>query len=241
MYSFDSQEARQRWEQCRPLRIVNHDLGYPIVVCGDDGLPIPVSEEHPSSSGLSKEAELQAAEAQRWNSIVQALEAHTHVLLEARTHGSISGKGVFTLQDLKEGQLVGMYGGTVYTEERWDALEDPDENFLFNLNDGAHGVVLDGSTGEGLNALQYLNHSCEPNVIMQEAFLLGSWHVVVLSLREIRSGEELVHDFNLHTEDELEAKVDCTCGSAQCRGKLFRYFPWGSDEEAEIEDTESVG
>jgi len=45
------------------------------------------------------------------------------------------------------------------------------EEFVFYLNEGAHGVYLDGSHGAHVNELKYLNHSCQPTAKMVEIFI----------------------------------------------------------------------
>ena len=79
---------------------------------------------------------------------------------------------------------------------------DGDGEHCFVLNDGAHAVVLDGERGQHVNALKYINHSCEPNAIMSEVFVDGCWHVIVVALCDIEPGTELTHDYALTTSED---------------------------------------
>ena len=77
------------------------------------------------------------------------------------TVNSISHMGVFARRKFNTNELVGCYCGTVFTTDEWDDLIAKDsknytENFLFNLNDGANGVFVDGSRGPSRNKVQFL-------------------------------------------------------------------------------------
>lgn len=257
-YDFTSKDARLRWQRCAPCRLVNRDLGYPVLVVDDDGEPV--------DPGSSEELEvsLRADQSKRWQEAVEKAVSEGWVELENR-ESQIEGLGVFTKVKVAKNTVLGYYNGTVHTTETWEELTGGndenesegeseneairkeiasgeeagqanntmeadnitlDENFLFNLNDGAHGVMLDGKHGDFVNELKYLNHSCEPNVKMQEVFLDGAWGVIVYALRDLAEGEELTHDFALHTEDPDEALILCRCQTSSCRQRLFAYFPW---------------
>jgi uncharacterized protein len=80
--------------------------------------------------------------------------------------------------------------------------------YLFTLDaywtiDGA----VDGSGAE------YINHSCEPNL----AARIVKGHIIYMSARPIKRGEELTVDYRF---DKKVDKVACKCGSAKCRGTI---------------------
>lgn len=74
-------------------------------------------------------------------------------------------------------------------------------------------------TGESEHALlapqflQYVNHSCEPNVVFDTQARL------VRAVRAIEPGEEIVF-FYPSTEWCMESPFDCLCGSTQCVGRI---------------------
>ena len=78
--------------------------------------------------------------------------------------------------------------------------------------------------------MKHLNHGCAPNCVMREMYVGGCWHVLILALKDIHPGDELLHDYQLSTEDEedVRLKILCTCGAGPniCRGKLFKYEEW---------------
>lgn len=60
----------------------------------------------------------------------------------------------------------------------------------------------------------FLNHSCEPNVWMRDAYTL-------VARRDIAVGEEVAADYALWEADENKvSKWECRCGTKDCRGKV---------------------
>ena len=170
----------------------------------------------------------------------------------------VAGTGVFCLATHQPYDYLGPYMGTVWDEETWEELisrnekekeKDDDtelsietkdttdakeetltfsEDYVFSLHSGAHAVILDGAVGENVNSLKHLNHGCDPNVIMKEMYIGGCWHVLIFALKKISIMDELLHDYQLTTEDveDERLKITCTCGSTKCRGQLFTYEEW---------------
>lgn len=258
MYSFQSQEAKERFEDPRPYFLVDRSLDYPVLISErkEDGSYVPVLHEAQQRM-ISKEdgfldlremdadlllRELQACVAQddfkEKRGVVEGVEVYSG-------RSEIHGIGVFTRGEIRAKSLVGTYNGLVMSYEAYDCLEGDEEEFLFVLNDGENGVAVDGNHDPTSNALKYLNHSCDPNVMMKEVFLpcrqdqpgasnRGSWVIAVLALRKINPGEELVHDFKLHTEEEALKDIQCLCGSQGCQGLFYAFHQWPSSaEEAE--------
>jgi SET domain-containing protein len=80
--------------------------------------------------------------------------------------------------------------------------------YLFTLD--AYWTI-DGSVGG--SGAEYINHSCDPNLVAR--IIRG--HILYMSLRDIKPGEELTVDY--HFEKNVE-RVPCRCGSAKCRGTI---------------------
>ena len=81
-------------------------------------------------------------------------------------------------------------------------------NYIFTLDSY---WSIDGSSGG--SGAQYINHCCDPNCY---AWIFKG-HILYMSARVIRPGEELTIDY--HFEKDVE-KVPCSCGSAKCRGTI---------------------
>ena len=80
--------------------------------------------------------------------------------------------------------------------------------YLFVLDDH---WTLDG--GVGGSGAEYINHSCEPNLVTR----VMRGHIIYMSLRPIRKGEELTVDYNY---DETDETMQCGCGARKCRGTI---------------------
>jgi hypothetical protein len=62
---------------------------------------------------------------------------------------------------------------------------------------------------EDLGVIVYLNHSCQPNVVV------NTTEMTITALRDIAAGEELTF-FYPSTEWEMERPFVCLCGAPQC-------------------------
>ncbi len=71
--------------------------------------------------------------------------------------------------------------------------------------------TIDGAVGG--SGAQYINHCCEPNITAR----IVKDHILYISTRAIKPGEELTIDY--HFDKEVE-KVPCRCGALKCRGTI---------------------
>ena len=102
-----------------------------------------------------------------------------------------------------------------YTGERISRIETrrrSDEQarmiYLFTLD---NYWTLDGAVGG--SGAEYINHSCDPNIVT----VIRQGHILYMSKRPIRKGEELTVDY--HFSKDIE-EVPCSCGTALCRGTI---------------------
>lgn len=75
------------------------------------------------------------------------------------------------------------------------------------------------------NLGRYLNHSCDPNVFVQNVFvdthdLRFPW-VAFFALHHIKAGTELTWDYNYTVGSVVDKTLYCYCGAAECRGRLL--------------------
>ena len=61
--------------------------------------------------------------------------------------------------------------------------------------------------------LQYINHSCDPNVFFDTV------RMEIIALRAIAPGEE-IQFFYPSTEWTMDRAFDCLCGSSECLGRI---------------------
>jgi len=74
--------------------------------------------------------------------------------------------------------------------------------------------------GPSGDASDYFNHHCEPNCYIH---IVGK-RAIIYSLYYIKAGNELCFDYSTTATDSLEEwKMDCLCGSFNCRKVISGY------------------
>lgn len=117
--------------------------------------------------------------------------------------------GVYAGEFIPAGKKVIEYTGERISRRETKRRADLSElTYLFTLD--AYWT-LDGAVGG--SGAEYINHSCDPNLV---ARVLKN-HILYMSRRDIRQGEELTVDY--HFDKKVE-KVICRCGAAKCRGTI---------------------
>lgn len=117
--------------------------------------------------------------------------------------------GVYAAEFIPARRKVIEYTGErISRRETKRRSESSDLIYLFTLDDY---WTVDGSVGG--SGAEYINHSCEPNLVAR----ITKGHILYMSARDIRSGEELTIDY--HFDKKVQA-VPCRCGSARCRGTI---------------------
>lgn len=112
----------------------------------------------------------------------------------------IHGFGIFTTQDVSKGELV-------YVVPMKNIVSVPTPKFA-HIGRGRY-------VGDEI-VLNWINHSCSPNVILD----INGEEPVLVALRNMASGEEVVCDYN---QTEVGGvKVRCDCKSPNCRGYFLR-------------------
>ncbi len=117
--------------------------------------------------------------------------------------------GVYAGELIPAGRKVLEYTGEKISrkETKRRSLER-EFTYLFTLNPY---WTIDGAAGG--SGAEYVNHSCDPNL----AARILKEHILYVSLRDIKPGEELTVDYRF---DKNVEKVKCRCGSPKCRGTI---------------------
>jgi SET domain-containing protein len=117
--------------------------------------------------------------------------------------------GVYTTEDIPARRKVVEYIGERINRRETKRRADSSEMiYLFTLDPY---WTIDGSVnGSGA---QYINHCCEPNLVAR----IIKGHIIYMSLRDIKKGEELTVDY--HFDKKVE-RVPCGCGAPTCRGTI---------------------
>ena len=139
---------------------------------------------------------------------------HRWVTPKAKAFNSkIHGVGVKTMKDIKKGENIAVFGGIVVPtkeiKDYWKVL-------------GHVGIQISKdffivpSTRKEIDIGGVFNHSCDPNCGFANTFTL-------ISIRDIKSGEELCFDYAFN-ENVMEP-FRCDCGSKQCR-EIIKPTDW---------------
>lgn len=107
-------------------------------------------------------------------------------------------------------KIIEYTGEMINRKETKRRAASTDLIYLFTVNSY---WTKDGSVGG--SGAEYVNHSCEPNV---RAWIVKD-HILYMSMRAIKKGEELTIDYNF---DKHVERVKCGCGAKTCRGTINR-------------------
>lgn len=117
----------------------------------------------------------------------------------------IHGRGVFAGEDIPANRKVIEYTGERISARQADKRGHGHCTYYFSLD---RYWVLDGSVGG--SGAELINHSCGPNLVSR----IMKGHILYMSLRKIRKGEELTVDYHFSKKDE---PTPCYCQAANCR------------------------
>ena len=122
----------------------------------------------------------------------------------------IHGHGLFAIADIAKHELIVVKGGHIVDgktlREQITPVLGPAE-----IQIGDDLFIAPVSTEERESSMLYLNHSCDPN-------LGARGEITFVAMRDIRTGEELTHDWAMTDDDDYS--VECSCGASDCRKTL---------------------
>jgi hypothetical protein len=121
-----------------------------------------------------------------------------HEFAEVRQKTSNDQNALFALSSFMPGELISEFSaGTISAEPTYLTVQ---------VDHGKH-ITLQPEY------LQYINHSCAPNVFFDTTSMK------LVALKEIRVGEEMVF-FYPSTEWKMIQSFQCYCGSPACLGSI---------------------
>jgi SET domain-containing protein len=123
-------------------------------------------------------------------------------------HSKIHRYGVYANEPIPANRKVIEYTGVRLNRKQAAAVDGGEYTYLFAVNDY---WTLDGARGG--SGAEIINHSCEPNLISR----VMKGHVLYMSYREIKKGEELTIDYNF---SDFKETTPCSCGAGTCRGTI---------------------
>jgi len=121
---------------------------------------------------------------------------------------SIGGKGLFAKEPIKTGEKIVVWWGE-YTNKSGAEIANQLGKLVMQWDDDLFSVEERGED-QGY----FINHSCDSNLWMQNAYTL-------VTRKEILLGEELTADYALWEADENHIpNWECQCGSSICRHQI---------------------
>ena len=116
--------------------------------------------------------------------------------------------GVYALEHIPANRKVIEYTGERCNRREAKKRGEGEHTYLFAVDTY---WTLDGAVGG--SGAEIINHSCEPNLVTR----IMRGHILYMSRRPIRRGEELTVDYNLEKDT---GHNKCGCGTESCRGTL---------------------
>ncbi len=121
-----------------------------------------------------------------------------HVFAEVRQHINSGQNALFTLRSWHPGEVIADFSaGTISAEPTYLTVQ---------IAEGKH-ITLQPEF------LQYINHSCEPNVFFDTTLMQ------LVALKEIPAGSEFAF-FYPSSEWEMTQSFQCYCGKHGCLGQI---------------------
>jgi len=121
-----------------------------------------------------------------------------HGVAEMRQKVSNEQNALFALQSFQPGEVIAeFWAGTIAAEPTYLTVQ---------VDTGKH-ITLQPEF------LQYINHSCDPNVFFDTTLMQ------LVALRELRAGDEMTF-FYPSTEWKMTQSFNCYCGSSNCLGDI---------------------
>ena len=123
----------------------------------------------------------------------------------------LKGRGLMVLERCKRGELVIEYLGVEVPRQTSEPMQ-----YLLRLDGNVH---IDASHRGSL--ARYINHSCEPNCVVERWRVAGVTRAGIFAKRVIREGEELTFDYQWDAVPGRD-KTPCHCGARTCRQTIQR-------------------
>lgn len=123
---------------------------------------------------------------------------------------TLEGKGLFACREIEAGDVVLVWGGRGYVDEKETAGLRAAGAALMRWDEDVFSFAVDGEDETPF----LINHSCDPNVWMQDAFTL-------VARRKIQTGEEITADYAFWEADpDYFSAWTCQCRAPLCRKKI---------------------
>lgn len=141
---------------------------------------------------------------------MSGLSSHANYLspkLEVRDCVDKPGRGVYAREQVREGELVAVWGGRIVTQAQAEALHPDIRRYVVQVEEKQFLAPV-----EPIDAAELINHCCQPNCGL-------SGQIALVALRSIRPDEEITFDYGTTDSSEF-LSFSVSCGKEQCRKRL---------------------
>ncbi len=129
----------------------------------------------------------------------------------------IHGKGLFANKDFKKREFI--FKIDLSKLPRLNKKSKISEEDEFHIDYVGYGKYVLSN-----HSYVYINHSCDPNVLVKHLSIAKS---EFYAMRDIKKGEQLTCDYGVNAMDQIDKelwKTKCNCGSVNCRRTLSVCF-----------------
>lgn len=108
---------------------------------------------------------------------------------------SDKGYGLFTSEDLFEGDFIGVYIGVIREEEEFVPFDETgyDTDYAWDFPDDSHSFPALEINGKYKgNELRFSNHDKDPNLLVEHTVVDNKWYIFFIAGRSITKDEELL-------------------------------------------------
>lgn len=130
------------------------------------------------------------------------------------------GKGLFATKNIKKKELilkVDLSKQKTYSRKEIDENPKLQSNHCDYIGRGKYVISF--------HPYSYMNHSCNPNVIVKHKSMAKS---EFYAMRDIKKGEELTYDYGANALDAFDnpawKRFKCNCKSKKCRKWIYSDF-----------------
>lgn len=122
---------------------------------------------------------------------------------------TIHGKGMFAKETIKAWETVVIWGGDNYTDKSWAEQAQKENKLIMQRDEDLFSIEERGD-----DQAYFINHSCDGNLWMKDAFTL-------IARVDINKDDEITADYALWEWDENKiSKWECRCGKTCCRKRF---------------------
>jgi len=134
--------------------------------------------------------------------------------VEVRKSGT-EGSGVYSVRNIKAGDVIGVFGGIVVPEAELEKLQKTVPAEKLNVDHAMYiypGFIMLHDYINGCDPLCFVNHSCEPSAKVING-------IVLVASRDIPLGEEISWDYRITDNvGDWTYEFKCQCGTPSCAG-----------------------